>query len=127
VDAVASAILDLVMSTEEPPKLLNVVHPHAVTWRETFDAINSALGQNLPFVPYTDWVEQVKARSIDASQQTLETIVRSPAARNHMRALGSDDVHIACNQALGLFQRSDTKHVGGPGDGTSGLPRSAAP
>jgi hypothetical protein len=127
VDAVASAILDLVLSTEEPPKLLNVVHPHAVTWRETFDAINSALGQNLPFVPYTDWVEQVKARSIDASQQTLETIVRSPAARNHMRAFGSDDVHIACNQALGLFQRSDTKHVGGPGDGTSGLPRSAAP
>jgi hypothetical protein len=113
VDAVASAILDLVLSTDEAPKLLNVVHPHAVTWRETFDAINSVLGQNLPFVPYTDWVGQVKARSIDASQQTLETIVRSPAARNHMRALGSDDIHIACNQALGLFQRSNARYVGG--------------
>ncbi|KAI0698168.1 hypothetical protein BC835DRAFT_1413297 [Cytidiella melzeri] len=73
-DAVAGAILDLVLSKDDPAGMLNVVHPRPISWRETFDAANVALGLSLPFIPFADWVAQVEARSADASQQTLESM-----------------------------------------------------
>ena len=75
-DAVAGAILDLIHSSEPPSGMLNVVHPRPISWRATFEAANCALGLNLRFIPFPDWVAQIEAKSVNASQQTLESIVR---------------------------------------------------
>lgn len=74
-DAVAGAIIDLLQSEEPPAGMINVVHPRPISWRETFEAVNKALSLDLPFIPFEDWVAQVESKSVNASPQTLESVV----------------------------------------------------
>ncbi|KAI0345580.1 acetyl-CoA synthetase-like protein [Trametopsis cervina] len=116
-DSVADAVLDLVFSEEEPAGLLNVVHPKTVSWRETLEGVNKALGVTLPFIPFGDWVARVQARSSDASPQTLDAIpaiklldffggvaARSKEAASH--GISADALGVAMLQTTKLQQYS---------------------
>ena len=75
-DAVATIVTDLVATRQHLPKLLNVVHPHPVPWRQVFHFINTSLGQQpFPVVPYDEWMQSVEAVAAQSNPQDLERIV----------------------------------------------------
>lgn len=77
-DAVAQLCSDLVFTTNAPPRLVNVVHPDPVTWRHVFEAINSSLDADLPFVPMAQWLGKLEALAGDlGSQKHLDKVVRN--------------------------------------------------
>lgn len=64
------------MLTNDPlPNVVNVVHPHPVSWNDVFTAVKGALGNRLPLVPYADWLEKLEARATDATARDLNEVV----------------------------------------------------
>ena len=75
-DALASIVVDVVLSTERLPSTLNVVHPHRAAWHDILEGVNKALGANLPFMPYKDWLARLEAFAAqENSQENLERVV----------------------------------------------------
>ena len=72
-------MLDLVLSRQPEPRLINVVHPRPTSWDTIIKQLNDATGANLPIIPYTEWFTKVEAHGKDSSSQTSVTIV-SPIA-----------------------------------------------
>jgi len=60
-DAVAQTILDVASSTDPSPPVLNVVHPHPVSWNSIMNLVNETLMQekvvlsHLPVVDFEQW------------------------------------------------------------------------
>ena len=62
-DAVANAIVDLVVSEATLPPVLNLVHPCPVTWQAICQSINKTLARRpLPIVPFSEWLSKVEQR-----------------------------------------------------------------
>ena len=75
-DALSSAVVDVILTTGPLPRLLNVIHPHPVAWRDIFNAINKASGASLPFVPYSEWLTRLEeVATQETSQEVFEQIV----------------------------------------------------
>jgi hypothetical protein len=53
-------VLDLVLSRQPEPRLLNVVHPQPVAWNEVIKLVNDATGKNLSTVPYAKWLAMLE-------------------------------------------------------------------
>lgn len=78
-DAVASIVLDLVLSRQPEPRLVNVVHPQPTPWDTIIKQINNFAGANLPTIPYAEWLNKLEAHGKDSSSQILVTIVSRAA------------------------------------------------
>lgn len=88
IDAVCKALLDVGFSQDEPVLLVvNIVHPHPVSWSFVIQNIRSALIQekrlgsdSLPLVPYHEWVDIVAQRArypTEADTQNIVSVVCS--------------------------------------------------
>ena len=77
-DAVAGAVLDLIVSEDQPAALLNVVHPRPIPWHDVYAAVDDALDAHLPFVPYHTWLSILEDRSLTATPEDIEHIVSLP-------------------------------------------------
>lgn len=103
-DTVAGAVLNLVLSRESPPDVLNVVHPRPARWTEVFGTINDALGAQLPFVPYAQWLAKLEALATNADNGQLEAVVRIIIAV--MVICGTDAYAVAGSQAPRVLQEN---------------------
>lgn len=75
-DAVATAVTEMVLSTEYLPPLVNVSHPRPVTWHEVFTNINSSFKDTpLQIVPLDDWLQRLQAVSDEDASVDLQRIV----------------------------------------------------
>ena len=74
-DAVASAAKDLVVSSDQLPALVNVVHPRPIHWRDVIENINSSLDQPLKIVPFEDWLKAVESNPSRGDSEELIRIV----------------------------------------------------
>ncbi|KAH9944763.1 hypothetical protein B0H21DRAFT_862505 [Amylocystis lapponica] len=72
-DAVAAALVDVVLGAD-PPLLVNVVHPRPVPWQEAFGWVNGALGLALPFVPFHSWVKKLEDKAEGIGAVELEAV-----------------------------------------------------
>ena len=73
-DAVANAVIDLVVG-REVPELINVAHPRPVKWGDVFGAMQAELGATLPYIPTDAWVKRLEAIADNVSASDLERIV----------------------------------------------------
>lgn len=76
-DALAGAVVDLVVTHEPLPPLLNVVHPRRASWNALVTAFNSCLEEALPVVPFAEWVaalEHVAERGRNADVADVPAI-----------------------------------------------------
>ncbi|KAG2076565.1 putative aminoadipate reductase [Suillus decipiens] len=97
--AISNAILDVAFSEEEPPIVMNMVHPRPVVWRALMQPIADALverkvtGHPLPLVPFSEWLEKLESSAKDFNEETMKRI---PAIKllNFMRALTQADLAI---------------------------------
>lgn len=77
-DAVAKLALDLMLSDERLPEVINVVHPRPITWKMTIQCIQTALDSHLPLISLEDWVSRLAEQAVNATPKTLEEIVCHP-------------------------------------------------
>ncbi|KAG2076578.1 hypothetical protein BDR04DRAFT_1068074 [Suillus decipiens] len=97
--AISNAILDVAFAEEEPPIVMNLVHPRPVVWRALIEPIADALVERkatshaLPLVPFSEWLEKLELSAKDFNEETMERI---PAIKllNFMRALTQADLAI---------------------------------
>ena len=75
-DALASIIVDLVLSDDKLPLLLNVVHPTRAPWEDVIKGVNVAARADLPFISYKQWLTRLEEFAAQSgSQELLEKIV----------------------------------------------------
>ena len=67
--------IDLLVTREPLPSLVNVVHPRPTTWEEILAGINEELGGSIPFVSPEIWVAKLDKLSPEASGNDLQRIV----------------------------------------------------
>ncbi|KAF8835574.1 putative aminoadipate reductase [Paxillus ammoniavirescens] len=109
--AVSAAILDVAFAQNEPPIVVNLVHPRPVEWVSLMKPISSTLYQKnltselLPLVPFDQWVSSLEKCAADTSEDNIRLV---PAIKllNFMRSLAQGD--IATRQS----DRSDAEAVG---------------
>ena len=80
-DTTARTIVDVVISQSPLPEVVNIVHPHPVTWNSVFSTVGSLTGTNgqaIPVIPFDTWLAKVEAVSPDATAKDFEQIVSSP-------------------------------------------------
>ncbi|KAJ7609797.1 hypothetical protein DFH06DRAFT_1246824, partial [Mycena polygramma] len=75
-EAVSQTIVDAALSMEKPPFAINLVHPRPVPWDTVMAAV--AAEAQLPMVPFPDWVQQVRGRSVGA---TIDDIGKIPSIK----------------------------------------------
>ena len=78
-DVTSGAIVDALFSCSlnNPPELINLVHPQVVSGQSIFEAMKDALGRdNLTFVPYDEWLAEIEKRAAKATEQDFQKIVR---------------------------------------------------
>ncbi|KAF7798276.1 hypothetical protein EIP86_009494 [Pleurotus ostreatoroseus] len=109
-DAVAQLCSDLVFTTNAPPRLVNVVHPDPVTWRHVFEAINSSLDADLPFVPMAQWLGKLEALAGDLGSQKHLDKVPALSLLEFFRGMATSDQATSNGEAeaggLPLFETS---------------------
>lgn len=77
-DTTARTIVDVVISQSLLPEVVNIVHPHPVTWNSIFNTVGSiagANGQAIPVIPFDTWLAKVEARAPNATAKDFEQIV----------------------------------------------------
>ena len=74
-DAIGEAYIDWIVSQEELPLLVNVVHPHPTSWDVVLSGIRAELGGSLPIVTLQEWVANLEARLSTATADDLTKIV----------------------------------------------------
>lgn len=75
-DAVADAMIDLVMSKDPLPPFLNLVHPHPVSWNVVRDSLRKHLApRTLAIIPLCEWLDKVE--QLPAEDGTINKVVRS--------------------------------------------------
>jgi hypothetical protein len=77
-NAVATAITELVLYDGRLPRLVNVSHPRPVAWKDVFAHVNANLsGNSLNTVSFAQWLQAVEAQSSQDSAKDLSRIVRN--------------------------------------------------
>lgn len=87
-DALAGAVVDLVVTLEPLPALLNVVHPRRASWNALVTAFNSCLEEALPVVPFAEWVAALehvaeRGRNADVADIVCRPLLRSTSDSEH--------------------------------------------
>ena len=85
-DTVCHATTDMMLSlrVEPSPEIVNVVHPHPVSWNFIFEGIRDALHDHIPLVPFHDWLSKIEAKAVNATANDLNDIVSpSHAIKRH--------------------------------------------
>ena len=77
-DAIGGAYIDWIVSQDELPLLVNVVHPRPTSWDVVLGGVRAELGGNLPIVPLQEWVANLEARLSTATADDLTKIVSTP-------------------------------------------------
>lgn len=75
-DAIGEAYVDWVVSRDDLPPLVNVVHPRPTTWDVILKGLHEELGDGLSMTPLQDWVNKLEERSANPTAQDLQDIVR---------------------------------------------------
>ena len=77
-DAVATAVKELVLSREALPPVVNVSHPRPVPWSAIAAHLHASLGTHtLRRVPSQEWVRAIEDLSKSCTAQDLERVVRT--------------------------------------------------
>lgn len=73
-DAVADAMIDLVMSKEPLPPALNLVHPRPVPWNVVRGGLSKHLAHRpLPTIPLREWLDKVE--QFPVNNETIDEVV----------------------------------------------------
>ena len=102
-DAVAQAFVDLVVSREPLPTVVNLVHPQAVPWSQALGDINNQLSTPLPVIPFSEWISKLEAVSANADAKQLDAVVR---VSSDASARNTDCLHEARHQTARILQDS---------------------
>lgn len=78
-DAVGQAYVDWVLTKEDLPALMNVVHPRPTSWDIILRGLRQELGDGLPIVPVQEWVGKLEELAKDPSPEDLMRVVSSCA------------------------------------------------
>ncbi|KAG2119415.1 putative aminoadipate reductase [Suillus clintonianus] len=97
--AVSIAILDVAFAEEEPPIVVNLVHPRPIAWGAVMRPVAQAIAEHkitsvpLPLVPFSAWLEKLESSAKDASEETIKCI---PAIKllDFMRSITRSDITI---------------------------------
>ncbi|KAF8655498.1 hypothetical protein AX16_003028 [Volvariella volvacea WC 439] len=79
-NTVATTIRDVIFSRKEPPKTINVVHPHPIPWDDVIGYINDALVDQgvvkprLPVIPFEDWVDRLEQHAAAPTDEVFNAI-----------------------------------------------------
>ena len=74
-DAIGHAYVDWVLSRDEMPRLVNVVHPRPTSWDVILRGLRAELGEGLPRVTLAEWVAKLEAYSDSPTEEDLSRIV----------------------------------------------------
>lgn len=78
-DTVCHTIQDLIMSPAGLPRVVNIVHPHPVSWSSIFHSIGEYLPLNngtWAFLSFDAWLEKIEADGPSPSTKRLQEMVR---------------------------------------------------
>ncbi|KAG1855628.1 putative aminoadipate reductase [Suillus subalutaceus] len=97
--AISNAILDVAFAEEEPPIVMNLVHPRPTAWKTLMQPIADAMVEHkitshpLPFVPFSEWLERLESSAKDVSEESMKRI---PAIKllDFMRSMARSDIAI---------------------------------
>ncbi|KAG1821535.1 uncharacterized protein BJ212DRAFT_903805 [Suillus subaureus] len=103
--AISNAILDVAFAAEEPPIVVNLVHPRPTAWKTLIQPIAEAMVEHkitsspLPFVPFSEWLERLESSAKDVSEETMKRI---PAIKllDFMRSMAHSDVAIRASGVM---------------------------
>lgn len=79
-DAVSGAILDVALSDEEPPIVVNLVHPRPVGFEALMKPISDALfeknitKERLPLVHSSEWIRRLEKQAIGADEERIQQV-----------------------------------------------------
>ena len=80
-DAVSGAILDIALGGDEPPLMVNVVHPRPVEWEALMRPISEALfaknitAEPLPLVPSAEWYHRLEKYAVNVNEGKIKRVV----------------------------------------------------
>ncbi|KAI5999974.1 putative aminoadipate reductase [Pisolithus albus] len=86
-DAVSGAILDVALSDEKPPIVVNLVHPRPVEFEALMKPISDALFEQnitrgrLPLVHSSEWFRRLEKQAIGAKEDKIQQVQRKPAIK----------------------------------------------
>ena len=104
-DAVAKTYVDLVLSKDHLPSILNLVHPHPVKWQDIVQSLNSAFGKHpLGVVPYADWLAKVE--ELPVNSLSMDRFVSACASAPEYSRV---DVFTACLEIAAIFPRGGVR------------------
>jgi thioester reductase-like protein/acyl-CoA synthetase (AMP-forming)/AMP-acid ligase II len=103
---ISNAILDVAFAKEEPPIVMNLVHPRPTAWRNLMQPIADAMvahkvtSHPLPFVSFSEWFEKLELSAKDVSEETMKRI---PGIKllDFMRAMAQSDSVIRASGEMG--------------------------
>lgn len=78
-DALVAVVRDCIISREELPVLLNVVHPRPTRWHSIIEAVGTDEG--VPLVEYGEWLRRLETAAENASGETIDAIVSTHICR----------------------------------------------
>ncbi|KAF8438365.1 putative aminoadipate reductase [Boletus edulis BED1] len=116
---VCDAILDVAFAHEEPPLVVNLVHPRPSTWKSVMQPISEALYQKhltssrLPLIPFTEWVERLEEEAANTNEENAQ---RVPAVKllGFLRALAQGDAVIRRESSSSEYVSEDVEAAGSP-------------
>ncbi|KAI6102822.1 putative aminoadipate reductase [Pisolithus sp. B1] len=79
-DAVSGAILDVALSDDEPPIMVNLVHPRPVEFEALMKPVSDALfeknitRERLPLVHSSEWFHMLEKQAIDANEEKVRQV-----------------------------------------------------
>ena len=76
-DAIGQAYVDWVLSSDDLPDFVNVVHPCPVAWDVVLHGVCDELHKSLPVVPLAEWISKVERAMQSSSLDQMAEIVRS--------------------------------------------------
>ena len=74
-DAIGQTYVDWVVSTDDLPKLVNVVHPRPTTWDVILQGLRWELGYDITVVPLEQWVAKLEKHGTNPTTEDLENMV----------------------------------------------------
>ncbi|KIM56982.1 hypothetical protein SCLCIDRAFT_1219816 [Scleroderma citrinum Foug A] len=97
-DAVSGTILDVALGEDEPPIMINVVHPRPVEWEALMKTIGDALfaknvtREPLPIIHSAEWYHRLEEHAVNANEAKMK---RVPAIKllNYLSFFAQGDQH----------------------------------
>lgn len=74
-DAIGQAYVDWVVSNDELPELVNVVHSRPIGWNVVARGVSGELGTALPVIPLDEWVSRLEECTNNATLERITQIV----------------------------------------------------